>query len=164
MSEDLLLRSATGEDRDAVWRVISPAIRAGDVFAIPPEATEAQGLAWWFDSGHEVWVGELAGTVVCSYFLHANQPGPGDHVSNCGYATDPAHRSQGLAALMCTHSLERARDRGFRAMQFNLVIATNTRAVALWHRMGFATVGRIPEAFRHPTEGYVDALVMYQRL
>ncbi len=65
---------------------------------------------------------------------------------------------------MCEHSLAYARGRGFRAMQFNFVVATNTRAVELWKRMGFAIVGTLPGAFAHPAQGYVDALVMYRSL
>jgi ribosomal protein S18 acetylase RimI-like enzyme len=49
-------------------------------------------------------------------------------------------------------------------MQFNFVVATNTRAVALWRRLGFTVVGRLPGAFRHPAHGRVDALVMYRTL
>jgi ribosomal protein S18 acetylase RimI-like enzyme len=65
---------------------------------------------------------------------------------------------------MCQHSLERAKARGFRAMQFNFVVSSNERAVRLWRSMGFETVGRLPRAFQHPTLGEVDALVMYRRL
>jgi ribosomal protein S18 acetylase RimI-like enzyme len=49
-------------------------------------------------------------------------------------------------------------------MQFNFVISTNERAVRLWQSLGFEIVGRLPEAFEHPTQGYVDALVMHRRL
>jgi ribosomal protein S18 acetylase RimI-like enzyme len=49
-------------------------------------------------------------------------------------------------------------------MQFNFVVSTNARAVRLWESLGFAVVGRLPEAFLHPAEGYVDALVMYRAL
>ena len=65
---------------------------------------------------------------------------------------------------MCRHSMEYARERGYRAMQFNFVVSTNERAVRLWQSLGFEIVGRLPAAFRHPTRGYVDALVMYQQL
>jgi ribosomal protein S18 acetylase RimI-like enzyme len=65
---------------------------------------------------------------------------------------------------MLLHALETARDLGFRAMQFNCVVSTNTRAVALWQAHGFDVVGRLPGAFRHPMQGYVDALVMYRQL
>ena len=70
----------------------------------------------------------------------------------------------GIGRLMCQHSLDRARARGYRAMQFNFVVSTNDRAVRLWESLGFQVVGRLPLAFRHPTRGYVDALVMFQAL
>jgi ribosomal protein S18 acetylase RimI-like enzyme len=71
---------------------------------------------------------------------------------------------RGVARAMCAHSLEHARAAGYRAMQFNIVVSTNERAVRLWQAMGFEIVGRLPEAFDHPRLGYVDALVMYRRL
>jgi ribosomal protein S18 acetylase RimI-like enzyme len=75
-----------------------------------------------------------------------------------------AAEGQGIARTMCLHSLERAKERGFRAMQFNFVVSTNTRAVELWKRLGFEVVGRLPGAFRHPDLGFVDAYVMYRAL
>jgi ribosomal protein S18 acetylase RimI-like enzyme len=71
---------------------------------------------------------------------------------------------RGVARAMCAHSLDRARERGFRAMQFNFVISTNERAVRLWQSFGFEIVGRLPGAFQHPTMGYVDAYIMYRDL
>jgi ribosomal protein S18 acetylase RimI-like enzyme len=71
---------------------------------------------------------------------------------------------RGVATAMCSHSLEYARSHGFRAMQFNFVISTNQQAIHLWQKFGFATIGRLPDAFLHPGLGYVDALVMYRAL
>jgi len=71
---------------------------------------------------------------------------------------------RGVARAMCLHSLDHARDRGFRAMQFNFVVSTNERAVRLWQSLGYAIVGRLPGAFVHPTLGCVDALVLFQSL
>jgi ribosomal protein S18 acetylase RimI-like enzyme len=85
-------------------------------------------------------------------------------VCNCGYITAPAASGRGIARAMCEHSLDQARSGGFRAMQFNFVVSTNARAVLLWQSLGFGIAGRLPEAFKHPTEGYVDALVMYRHL
>lgn len=65
---------------------------------------------------------------------------------------------------MCEHSQSEARSQGFRAMQFNLVVSTNERAVRLWRRLGFAVAGTLPGAFRHAQLDYVDALVMYKVL
>jgi ribosomal protein S18 acetylase RimI-like enzyme len=109
-------------------------------------------------------VAEDGGRILGSYFLRANQPGGGAHVANCGYVTAPAAQGRGIARAMLDHSLSRARERGFRGMQFNCVISTNVRAVQTWQENGFVVVGRLPEAFHHPTLGYVDALVMYRTL
>ena len=49
-------------------------------------------------------------------------------------------------------------------MQFNAVVETNVRAVALWQSLGFEIIGTAPEAFRHPTEGYVGLHIMYRAL
>src|SRR5262249_51695533 len=104
------------------------------------------------------------GKIVGTYILHANQQGGGSHVANCGYMTAPHTTGRGIARAMCAHSLERARERGFRAMQYNFVVSTNERAGHLWQSFGFAIVGRLPKAFEHPTRGFVDALVMYRQL
>ena len=127
---------------------------------------------WWTASGQVPvkttadrlnTIGRLTG-LVGTYLLRANQHGGGAHVCNCGYVTAPDVQGKGVAHAMCLHSLEHARVRGFRAMQFNFVVSTNTRAVALWERCGFEVVGRLPKAFAHPTLGEVDALVMHRTL
>jgi ribosomal protein S18 acetylase RimI-like enzyme len=123
-----------------------------------------EALAFWFAEGHEVWVAEEADETLGTYFLCANQRGGGAHVANCGYMTARGAEGRGVARTMCQHSLDRARERGFRAMQFNFVISSNERAAGLWKSFGFETVGRLPKAFEHPTLGDVDALVMYRLL
>ncbi len=121
-------------------------------------------LAFWHQPEHEVFVAESGGTVVGTYFLRQNQKGGGAHVANCGYVTAANAFGRGIARAMCAHSLVRAKERGFRAMQFNFVVSVNERAVRLWESFGFEIVGRLPEAFLHPSQGYVDALVMYRML
>jgi ribosomal protein S18 acetylase RimI-like enzyme len=111
-----------------------------------------------------VFVADTGGTIVGTSFVRANQLGGGGHVANAAYATAQDAQGKGIARAMCQHSLEHARARGFRAMQFNFVVATNTRAIALWRGMGFSIVGTLPDAFAHPTLGYVDALVMHRSL
>jgi ribosomal protein S18 acetylase RimI-like enzyme len=115
-------------------------------------------------SGRETFAAVEAGRIIGTYYLKPNQAGGGDHVANCGYMTNPAARGGGIGRHMCEHSLEQARSRGFRAMQFNFVVSTNAPAVRLWMSLGFNVVGRLPLAFRHPSLGYVDALVMFRAL
>ncbi len=158
------IRSAGSEDCDAIWSIIEPIIRAADVYTLPREMAREDALAYWFSASHEVFVAEEGDEVVGTYYLRANQRGGGSHVANCGYATARAATGRGVARAMCAHSLEHARSRGFRAMQFNFVVSSNERAVKVWQSFGFEIVGRLPKAFLHPQFGYVDAFVMYRDL
>jgi ribosomal protein S18 acetylase RimI-like enzyme len=156
------IRRATEGDADAVWRILEPIIRAGETYALPRDLNRRDALAYWFSPEHEVFVAQDGDDVVGTYYLRPNQKGGGAHVANCAYMTSVSGRGVGRA--MAAHSLDRARARGFRAMQYNFVIASNERAVRLWQELGFQIVGRIPAAFRHPTVGLVDALVMHRPL
>lgn len=158
------IRSATPADAAAIWAIIGPTIRAGDTYALDRDMEEEQALAYWFGADKEVFVAEVEGAVLGTYYLRANQAGGGAHVCNCGYMTAAAATGRGIARAMCDHSVERARARGFRAMQFNFVVSSNDRAVRLWQRLGFEVVGRLPGAFDHPAHGFVDALVLYRTL
>jgi ribosomal protein S18 acetylase RimI-like enzyme len=160
----MLIRPASREDRGAIWRILEPTIRAGETYALPRGMSEAEALAYWMGPDRETFVAEEGGAIVGTYYLRANQPGGGTHVANCGYVTAAVARGRGVARAMGTHSLQQARERGFRAMQFNFVIGTNEPAIRLWQSLGFAIVGRLPGAFLHPSLGYVDALVMFQAL
>ncbi len=156
--------AALSADADSVWAILEHTIRAGETYPLPREMSREDALDYWFASRHEVFVAEEDAEVVGTYFLQANQQGGGSHVANCGYVTAPRATGRGVARAMCAHSLDRARQRGFTAMQFNFVVSTNERAAALWQSFGFQIVGRLPSAFLHPTAGYVDALVMYRSL
>ena len=160
----MLVCKALPKDDDAIWAILEPVIRAGETYPLPRDMDRQSALAYWFLPGHEVFVAEDNGEIVGTYFLKANQKGGGAHVANCGYMTAPRATGRGVARAMCTHSLERARERGFRSMQFNFVVSTNERAVRLWQSFGFEIVGRLPRVFEHPALGFVDALVMYREL
>ena len=158
------IRHATPADHAAIWRIIGPVIHAGETYALPRDMSETDALRYWTGPDRETFVAINAGETVGTYYLRANQAGGGDHVANCGYMTAAEATGRGVARAMCEHSLRRARERGFRAMQFNFVVSTNTRAVRLWSHLGFEIVGRLPAAFRHPREGFVDALTMFRAL
>jgi ribosomal protein S18 acetylase RimI-like enzyme len=158
------IRPARSEDCDALWAILQPVIRAGETYPLPRDLDREAALAYWLAPAHAVFVADEAGRILGSYFLQANQQGGGSHVANCGYMTAPHAVGRGVASAMCAHSLEEAARRGFRAMQFNFVVSTNAPAVRLWTRFGFEIVGRLPQAFHHPTDGYVDAFVMYRML
>ena len=160
----LTIRAATPDDSASIWRILEPIIRAGETYTLPRDMSRDAALAYWCAEDHEAFVAEEEGDVIGTYFIHANQGGGGSHVANCGYMTAVRASGRGVARAMCAHSLAHAKSRGFRAMQFNFVVSTNQRAVRLWQSFGFEIVGRLPEAFLHPSAGYVDAYVMYRML
>ncbi|MFT3964706.1 MAG: N-acetyltransferase [Sphingobium sp.] len=161
----MIIRPACPGDASAIWSIISPVIAAGETYALEPAMTREAALAYWLGPDKESFVAQDAdGAILGTYYLRPNQTGGGSHVANCGYMAAAAASGRGLGRRLCEHSLEVARQRGFRAMQFNFVVSTNERAVALWQSLGFDIVGRLPGAFHHPARGYVDALVMYRDL
>lgn len=160
----MLIRSAEERDDAAIWAVLEPVIRAGETYMLPREMTAVEAIGYWRSPQHAIFVAEDAGEVLGTYYLRANQQGGGAHVANCGYMTAESASGRGVARAMCAHSVDQAKARGFRAIQFNCVIATNERAVRLWQSFGFAIAGTSPEAFLHPRLGFVDALVMHKKL
>ena len=152
-------------DWPEVWRILQAAIEAGDTYAFSPDSSEAEIHKAWVDVPSATYVACAPdGRVLGTYYIKPNQPGLGAHVCNCGYVVAPAAQGQGIGSEMCKHSQAEAISMGFRAMQFNLVVSTNQRAVRLWRKLGFAVVGTLPRSFRHLQLGYVDALVMFKEL
>lgn len=151
-------------DAMAVTGILMPVFRAGETYAIDTDIGEAEALAYWCGSERRVFVCEDAGEVLGTYYIMRNQKGGGSHVCNCGFVTAMAAQGRGVARAMLSHSLKTAKEYNFTAVQYNFVVASNTRAVNLWQSHGFEIVGRLPGAFRHPTLGEGDALVMFRRL
>lgn len=158
------IREATIKDFNQIWPIFHEIVAAGETYAYERDTTKDQAKSIWLDCPQKTFVFEEDGVILGTYFIKTNQSGPGDHVSNCGYMVGSAARGRGLATKMCEHSQNIARDLGYKAMQFNFVAASNAGAVRLWNKLGFETVGTLPDAFNHPRVGFVDALVMYKWL
>ncbi|WP_375254887.1 GNAT family N-acetyltransferase [Yoonia sp.] len=158
------LRRARPDDSAAIWSLLREVFRAGETYAVDPRISRDAALSYWVSHAREAYVAEINAEIVGTYYIKTNQAGGGAHICNCGYVVSAAVRGQGIATEMCLHSQAVALDLGYRAMQFNLVLASNGGAVRLWERLGFERVGTIPEAFAHPKRGFVDAFVMHKRL
>jgi ribosomal protein S18 acetylase RimI-like enzyme len=159
------IRRFQSADWPAVWSILRTTFATGDTYAFAPASSEAEIRKVWIEVPAASYVAcTPSGEVVGTYYLKPNQPGLGSHVCNCGYVVAPAAQGRGIATAMCVHSQAEALAMGFRAMQFNLVVATNESAVRLWQKLGFAIVATLPQAFRHARLGYVDAYVMYKQL
>lgn len=159
-----LIRPFAAADWPALWSILQPVLAAGETYPQPPETSEAEARAWWIDEHAAVFVAEAGGRLLGSYYLVDNKPGLGAHVANAGFVVAPTAQGQGIGRAMGEHSLVAARERGYLAMQFNLVVVTNTASLRIWDALGFTRVGLLPRAFRHRRQGLVDALVMYKWL
>lgn len=158
------IRRAEDSDFEGIWTIFHEVVQGGDTYLYDPNTTREEARASWMSRDVSTYVAILDGAVVGTYILRPNQGGLGSHVANAGYMVSKDASGKGIGAALCQHSLEEARRQGFLAMQFNMVVSTNERAVALWQRMGFAIVGTLPKAFRHSRLGPVDAYVMHRFL
>lgn len=160
----VVIRTAGARDHDAIWSILEPVYRAGETYCIDSDISRDAALADWFAAPFTAFVAERDGVVLGTSHVGRNRPGGASHVANASFATAPAARGQGVARALVTHAKDWARAQGFRAMQFNFVVASNDDAVHSWKKAGFEVVGTLPDAFLHPRLGYVDALVMYTDL
>lgn len=160
----LEIREADIDDFDAIWPIFREVVVAGDTYGFDPETGRESAREIWLSLPERTLVAELDGQIVGTYYLKRNMAGPGSHVCNCGYMVPRHSRGLGVATAMCEHSQALAIELGYLAMQFNFVASSNEDAVALWERLGFEIVGRLPKAFNHPARGYVEAYIMYKWL
>lgn len=157
----MIIRAAEPDDKDAIWAMLKPVFRTGDTYAIEPSISREDALQYWLSE--QAYVAE-EDTPLGTYYIRPNQSGGGSHVCNCGFVTSAVAQGKGVARAMLEHALVEAKSLGFQAMQFNFVLASNTRAIDIWKRAGFDEIGRQPRAFLHPTLGYVDALILHKFL
>lgn len=161
----MIIRHYVDQDWIQVWAIIEPVFRAGETYAFSPNITEQEARHVWIEIPEITFVAVREDDfIVGTYYLKPNQPTLGAHVCNCGYIVTETARGQGIASAMCEHSQREAVKRGYRAMQYNLVVSTNEDAVHLWKKLGFVIAGTLPKAFRHEQLGFVDAFVMYKQL
>jgi L-amino acid N-acyltransferase YncA len=159
---DIEIRPATDADRDAIWKIFHEVVAASDTYPIDPDMSREDAFAYWFQNGAHAFVAEQDREIVGIYTLHPNQSGGGAHVANAAFMVPSVARGRGIGRAMGEHCLKEASRLGFRAMQFNFVVANNESAVKLWQKLGMKIVGTLPGAFRHPEKGYVDVYVMFQ--
>jgi GNAT superfamily N-acetyltransferase len=159
------IRAATDEDWPRIWPFFDATVRAGETYAYPLDLTPEAGRELWMAYPPSATVvlehdGELLG----SARMGPNRPGPGAHIGTASFMVAPQARGRGVGRALGEYVVQWHRDRGFRGIQFNAVVETNTAAVRLWRSLGFEIVGTVPGAFRSPTHGYVGLHVMFMPL
>ena len=162
----MLIREAISGDWAAIWPFLRRIVAAGETYTLPRDLSEEWARGMWMlePPGRTVVAIDGAGDVQGTAKMNPNHLGPASHIASASFMVDPAHAGRGVGRALGEHVLEWARAEGYRAMQFNAVVETNTRAVALWRSLGFEILATLPEGFHHPVEGYVGLHIMYRRL
>ena len=158
------IRKAEERDKPAIWQIIKAVIAGGDTYVFSPETTEEEMMAYWFSPEKHNYIAVSDGEVVGIYWLKSNQPGLGAHIGNGAYMVSPNAKGKGIGRQMAEDSIAEARRLGFKAIQFNFVVKSNTVAVKLWQSVGFEIIGEIPDAFDHSKNGLTNAYIMYRKL
>jgi ribosomal protein S18 acetylase RimI-like enzyme len=160
----LEIRQALPQDAEKVWEIIQQVISSGDTYVFAPDSNREKMLNYWYEKDKYTYVALWEGEIVGTFWFKSNQPDLGSHIANAAYMTSPKANGQGIGKAMGEFSIQEARRLGYRAMQFNIVVKTNERAVNLWQKLGFSIIGEIPEAFNHQKYGLVNAYIMYQKI
>ncbi len=161
----ITIRPLEENDWEKIWPFMEPNIRSGETYPYAMDMSSDEAYGMWVGVTEQAYVAEdETSQILGTYYIKPNQPTLGAHVANCGYIVAPESRGKGIATQMCEHSQAEALTRGYRAMQYNLVVATNDVGYRLWTKLGFETIGRLKGAFNHREHGYVDAYIKYKTL
>ena len=161
----ITIRPATEQDWPRIFPFYAAIVANGRTYAFPEGQTLDEARPWWMEEapGQTV-VAFEDDTILGSAKMGANRPGRGAHVATASFMVDPAHQGRGVGRALGQHVLDWARSSGFRGIQFNAVVETNTAAVHLWQSLGFDILGTAPESFDHAEHGLVGLHLMFQRL
>ncbi|MFT3901599.1 MAG: GNAT family N-acetyltransferase [Niabella sp.] len=162
----MYIRKADKEkDYDKVWEIFSRVISTGDTYVFDPDTPKEELDKHWFADYMDTFVAvDEADEILGTYIIKPNQIGLGNHIANCSYMVNPAHQGKGTGKLLCQHSINFAKEKGYSGIQFNIVVSTNKAAVSLWQKFGFGIIGTTPKGFRHKSLGMVDTYIMFKDL
>lgn len=164
------IREATAEDWAGIWPFWHRIVAGGTTYAWAPDTDEPTARGLWMKAPPAtvfVVTDEIDGAerIVASAHLQPVYPGElRRHVANASLMVDPAASGRGIGRALGSHVLDRAREQGYRAMQFNAVVETNVGAVGLWESLGFEIIGTVPEGFQHTEHGLVGLHIMHRFL
>lgn len=102
--------------------------------------------------------------VIGLYILHPNNVGRCGHLANASYAVKSGLRGHKIGEKLVRDSMQQGHNLGFKILQFNAVVCTNTTAIHLYQKLGFHHLGTVPNGFRLKDGSYTDILLFYIEL
>ena len=161
---DITIRRAEADDLEFIWQMWHDVMAQKIYFSYNHTSTRATIEKSWINLTNHIYVATIENEVVGAYIFKDNQPGYGNHIANASYMVKSERRGLRIGHQLCAHSIIKAKEVGYKAMQFNLVVSTNKGAIKTWLDNGFKIIGTIPEGFHHYQKGYVDAHIFYRKL
>jgi len=146
---------------NAVWNGI---VADGIAFPQTEELDIASGTDFYAAQSFTGVALDEDGRVLGLYILHPNNIGRCGHICNASYAVAPHARGMGVGEALVRHCIEKGRELGFRILQFNAVVESNTHARHLYERLGFVPLGTIPGGFRMKDGHYENICPYYHEL
>ena len=159
----MIVRQYAQADLDAMIRIWNEVVAEGCAFA-EEEGFDLESGAAFFASQSYTGVAEIDGKILGLYILHPNNVGRCGHICNASYAVSSACRGQHIGEKLVLDCLNQAKELGFRVLQFNAVVESNTHARHLYERLGFVQLGTIPGGFRMRDGHYENICPYYQVL
>lgn len=158
------IREVTTDAFADIWPILREVIADEDTYPLYADTPEEVARAFWFAPDARVFNAYAGDELVASRYIVPNKPGLGSHVCNIGVIIAKPWRGRGIGQQLNDFAIEKARELGFRAIQLNFVVATNTASIKICERNGFRIVGTLPKAFHYKRQRYVDAYVMFREL
>jgi L-amino acid N-acyltransferase YncA len=160
-----ILDTATDADFDAVKEIFLHVVDEGETYSYERETLTDQWIRdYWMKHVVTTLVARVDGKVAGVCAIRVNRTGRGNHIANASYVVHHDFRGIGIGHALGRESLRVSRQHGYKAMQFNYVVSTNAKAVALWQSLGFKIIGTMPQGYRHSRHGLVDVYMMHRFL
>lgn len=158
----IIVRAYESKDVQEAINIWNEVVREGIAFPQEEELDAASGDEFFkAQSFTGLAVDTDSGEILALYILHPNNVGRCAHISNASYAVRSNLRGRHIGEFIVNDSITKARELGFRILQFNAVVATNTHARHLYQRLGFKELGTIPGGFRMPDGSFEDIVPQF---
>lgn len=158
------LEAYTPQDEEALYRIFVDIVDSGNLFPFITSSKEDFVKYFVGPQFHAYVCKSKENKIVGGFYVKQNFAGRASHISNAGYMLESSARGKGIGTLLIEASLYIAKNLGFKAMQFNMVLSQNVSANNAYKKVGFEIVGTIPEAVKNPDGSYQDGYVMFRKL